>query len=91
LNPLGELPVEEHTLLAARTLLNLNTLLQLLAIIRCFGAASAKDRLDIVSRDAIKPGDIPGPRYLGNRKEIARRDGDHVAGITPPMPMDLTR
>jgi len=40
---------------------------------RCFGAASAKDRLDVVIRDAINAGDIPGPRYLANAKEIARR------------------
>ena len=49
---------------------------------RCFGAASAKDRLDIVIRDAINAGDIPGPRYLANGKEIAKRDGGLVAGIT---------
>lgn len=33
-------------------------------------------------RDAINAGDIPGPRYLANAQEIARRDGDLVAGIT---------
>lgn len=33
-------------------------------------------------RDAINAGDIPGPRYLANGKEIARRDGDLVPGIT---------
>lgn len=33
-------------------------------------------------RDAINAGDIPGPRYLANGKEIARRDGELVAGIT---------
>jgi len=49
---------------------------------RCFGAASAKDRLDVVIRDAINAGDIPGPRYLANGKEMARRDGELVAGIT---------
>jgi septum formation topological specificity factor MinE len=49
---------------------------------RCFGAASAKDRLDVVIRDAINANDIPGPRYLANGKEIARRDGDLVPGIT---------
>jgi len=31
----------------------------------CFGAASAKDRLDVVIRDAINEGSLPGPRYLG--------------------------
>jgi hypothetical protein len=54
----------------------------LLIICRCFGAASAKERLDVVIRDAINAGDIPGPRYLANGKEMARRDGDLVAGIT---------
>jgi hypothetical protein len=44
-----------------------------LIIPRCFGAASAKDRLDVVIRDAINAGDIPGPRYLANGKEMARR------------------
>jgi septum formation topological specificity factor MinE len=53
-----------------------------LTTLRCFGAASAKERLDIVIRDAINAGDIPGPRYLANGKEMARRDGDLVAGIT---------
>lgn len=54
----------------------------MLIIYRCFGAASAKKRLDIVIRDAINAGDIPGPRYLANGQEMARRDGDLVAGIT---------
>ena len=49
---------------------------------RCFGAASAKERLDIVVRDWINAGDIPGPRYLANGKEMAVRDGELVAGIT---------
>lgn len=49
---------------------------------RCFGAASAKKRLDVVIRDAINAGDIPGPRYLANGQEMARRDGALVAGIT---------
>ncbi|KAK7699406.1 hypothetical protein SLS64_011702 [Diaporthe eres] len=44
--------------------------------------ASAKERLDVVIRDAINAGDIPGPRYLANGKELARRDGTLVAGIT---------
>ena len=49
---------------------------------RCFGAASAKKRLDVVIRDAINAGDIPGPRYLANGMEMARRDGELVGGIT---------
>jgi len=53
-----------------------------LMLSRCFGAAAAKDRLDIVLRDAINAGDVQGPRYRANAREIARRDGDLVAGIT---------
>lgn len=33
-------------------------------------------------RDAINAGDIAGPRYLANGKEMARRDGALVDGIT---------
>ena len=50
--------------------------------LRCFGAASAKERLEVVIRDAINAGDIPGPRYRANGKEMARREGELVAGIT---------
>jgi hypothetical protein len=49
---------------------------------RCFGAASAKDLLDVSVRDAVNAGDFPGPRSLANAKEIARPDGDLVPGIT---------
>jgi hypothetical protein len=49
---------------------------------RCFGAAAAKDRLDVVVRDAINAGDIPGSRYLANAREIVRTGGDLVAGIS---------
>lgn len=49
---------------------------------RCYGAASAKDRLDCVVRDAINYGSIPGPRYLANGREIARRGAELTPGIT---------
>ena len=55
---------------------------QILMRDRCFGAASAKKRLDVVIRDAINAGDIPGPRYLANGQEMARRGGELVGGIT---------
>ena len=48
----------------------------------CVGAASAKQRLDVVIRDAINAGEIPGPRYLANGKEIASTGGALVAGIS---------
>ncbi|KAL3454075.1 hypothetical protein BJX65DRAFT_301865 [Aspergillus insuetus] len=78
LGRLGELGVEEHTLLTARSA---RCFLDS-GYTMCFGAASAKRRLDVVVRDAINAGDIPGPRYLANGQEMARRDGDLVPGIT---------
>ncbi|KAL1882873.1 hypothetical protein Daus18300_000511 [Diaporthe australafricana] len=78
LNHLGDLGVEEHTLVtmkSARCFLDSGYTM-------CFGAASAKERLDVVIRDAINAGEIPGPRYLANGKELARRDGILVAAIT---------
>ncbi|TVY73495.1 Uncharacterized protein LSUE1_G005824 [Lachnellula suecica] len=75
---LGKLGFEEHLLLTARSAqCYIDS-----GYTMCFGAASAKDRLDVVIRDKINAGDIPGPRYLANGKEIARRDGDLVASIT---------
>jgi len=54
----------------------------LISTSRCYGAASAKERLDCVIRDAINQGSIPGPRYLANGREIARRGGELTPGIT---------
>lgn len=75
---LGSLDVEEHVLLtmkSAQCFLDSGYTM-------CFGAASAKDRLDVVIRDAINAGDIPGPRYLANAKEIAKPNGELEPGIT---------
>jgi imidazolonepropionase-like amidohydrolase len=36
----------------------------------CMGAATAKPRLDVVIRNAIDSGQIPGPRYLAASQEI---------------------
>ena len=36
----------------------------------CVGAACAKPRLDVVTRNAINAGQIPGPRYLAASQEI---------------------
>lgn len=67
LGALGDLGIEEHTLLTARSAqCYLDS-----GYTMCFGAASAKERLDCVIRDAINEGSIPGPRYLANGKEIA--------------------
>ncbi|OQV00024.1 hypothetical protein CLAIMM_05579 [Cladophialophora immunda] len=75
---LGDVSVEEHVLITVKSALcYLDS-----GYTMCYGAASAKDRLDCVVRDAINRGDIPGPRYLANGREIARRDGELAAGIT---------
>lgn len=78
LDGLGSMPVEEHLLFAiesARTYIDSGYTM-------CLGAASAKDRLDVVCRDAINADRIPGPRYLANGPEIAVTGGALVKGIT---------
>lgn len=78
LDGLGALPVEEHLLFSvesARTYLDSGYTM-------CLGAASAKDRIDVVCRDAIAAGRIPGPRYLANGPEIAVTGGALVKSIT---------
>ena len=66
LGALGGLGVEEHTLLSARSAQCYIDSGYTMA----YGAASAKERLDIAVRDAINEGQIPGPRYLANGKEM---------------------
>lgn len=78
LDGLGTMPVEEHLLFSiesARTYLDSGYTM-------CLGAASAKDRLDVVCRDAINAGRIPGPRYLANGPEIAVTGGALIKSIT---------
>ncbi len=41
----------------------------------CVGAATAKPRLDVVIRNAINSGQIPGPRYLAASQEITVSGG----------------
>ncbi|CUS10800.1 unnamed protein product [Tuber aestivum] len=78
LSALAELGIEEHTLLTMRSA---QCFLDS-GYTMCWGAASAKPRLDVVIRDAINAGDIYGPRYLANGQELAKVDGDLVPGIT---------
>jgi imidazolonepropionase-like amidohydrolase len=78
LDGLGTMPVEEHLLFcieSARTYIDSGYTM-------CLGAASAKDRLDVVCRDAIAAGRIPGPRYLANGPEIAVTGGALIKSIT---------
>lgn len=41
----------------------------------CVGAATAKPRLDVVTRNAISNGEFPGPRYIAGSQEIAHLGG----------------
>ena len=71
LDAIQRMPLEEHMLLvrpSARRYLDSGWT-------SCVGAASAKPRLDVVIRNAINAGQIPGPRYLAASQEItvARR------------------
>ncbi|KAJ7176909.1 hypothetical protein C8R46DRAFT_1077693 [Mycena filopes] len=78
LDSLVHLPLEEHTIFAlksARTFLDCGYTM-------CIGAASARDRLDLVIKHAIHSGDIVGPRFLANSREMAPADGAIIPGIT---------
>jgi imidazolonepropionase-like amidohydrolase len=68
---LGDLPPEEHTLLTAR---NAKLLLDH-GFTSAYSAASAKLRLDIVIRNAIAAGQIPGPRLKACGPEITVTGG----------------
>ncbi len=68
---LGDLPPEEHTLLTAR---NARILLDH-GFTSAYSAASAKLRLDIVIRNAIAAGQIPGPRLKACGPEITVTGG----------------
>ncbi|KAJ7488924.1 hypothetical protein FB451DRAFT_1223293 [Mycena latifolia] len=75
---LTEMPIEEHTIFSlksAQTFLDCGYTM-------CLGAASARERLDIVIKNAIQSGDIVGPRFLANGKEMAPEDGALIGGIT---------
>lgn len=68
---LGDTPPEEHTLAAAR---NARTLLEH-GFTGAYSAASAKLRLDIVIRNAIEAGELPGPRLRACGPEITVTGG----------------
>jgi imidazolonepropionase-like amidohydrolase len=71
LEALGEIPPEEHTLL---TMKHVRLLLDHGFTSIC-SAAAAKPRLDIVVRNAINAGDIPGPRMLAASPEMTVTSG----------------
>ncbi|KAJ7182974.1 hypothetical protein C8R43DRAFT_17880 [Mycena crocata] len=78
LEGLSKMPIEEHTLFSmksAKTFLDCGYTM-------CVGAASARERLDVVIKNAIQGGDIVGPRFLANGKEMAPTGGALIEGIT---------
>jgi imidazolonepropionase-like amidohydrolase len=71
LHSLGDIPPEEHVLLAAR---NARTYLDR-GFTSLNSMAAAKPRLDVVIRNAITAGDIPGPRMLAATPEMTPTAG----------------
>jgi imidazolonepropionase-like amidohydrolase len=66
LGAIQSMPLEEHVLWCAKVA---KRYLQA-GFTSCVGAACAKPRLDVVTRNAIDSGQIPGPRYLAASQEI---------------------
>ncbi|MEQ9642086.1 MAG: amidohydrolase family protein [Alphaproteobacteria bacterium] len=71
LEALGDVPAEEHTL---RTMQNARKFLDQGFTAGC-SAAAAKPRMDVVIRNAINAGDIPGPRMLAATPEMTVSGG----------------
>ncbi|MCC2635832.1 metal-dependent hydrolase family protein [Ramlibacter sp.] len=66
LSAIQTMPLEEHVLWCAKVA---KRYLEA-GFTSCVGAACAKPRLDVVIRNAINSGQIPGPRYLAASQEI---------------------
>ena len=71
LETLGDIPPEEHTL---ETMKYAKKMLDQ-GFTAIFSAAAAKPRLDIVIRNAIDAGDIPGPRMRAASPELTPTSG----------------
>lgn len=65
------MPPEEHILWCVRVA---KRYLEM-GFTSAIGAAAAKPRLDVVLRNAINAGDVPGPRYLAGSQEITSIGG----------------
>src|SRR3954465_12362176 len=77
LDGLGMMPVEEHLLFSVESAKKYIES----GYTMCLGAASAKERLDVVCRDAINAGPIPGPRHPANGPEISVTGGALVTEV----------
>jgi imidazolonepropionase-like amidohydrolase len=71
LKELGEVPPEEHVLITAE---NAKTMLDC-GFTSVYSAASAKWRTEVVIRNAINAGKIPGPRFRAASPEIVATGG----------------
>ncbi len=71
LKDLGELPLEEHTML---TLQNARLMLEA-GFTSLYSAASSKMRLEVAVRNAINAGQFPGPRMRAASPEIVATGG----------------
>lgn len=71
LSSIQKMPPEEHILWCASVAERYLTR----GFTSCVGAATAKPRLDVVIRNAIESGLIPGPRYLAATQEITVQGG----------------
>ena len=71
LQDIQRMPLEEHVLWSAHVA---KRYLEA-GFTSCVGAACAKARLDVVTRNAINEGLIPGPRYLAASQEITVAGG----------------
>ena len=71
LGEIQRMPLEEHVLWSA----NVAKRYLEAGFTSCVGAACAKARLDVVTRNAINEGLIPGPRYLAASQEITVAGG----------------
>jgi imidazolonepropionase-like amidohydrolase len=71
LSAIQMMPAEEHTLWCIKTARKYLDM----GWTSCVGAAAAKPRLDVITRNAINSGDFPGPRFLAGSQEIANLGG----------------
>ena len=71
LDSIQRMPTEEHILWCAHIAKRYLSM----GWTSCVGAATAKPRLDVVIRNAINAGEIPGPRYIAASQEITVQGG----------------
>jgi imidazolonepropionase-like amidohydrolase len=71
LDSIQRMPTEEHILWCAHVAERYLSM----GWTSCVGAATAKPRLDVVIRNAINAGEIPGPRYIAASQELTVQGG----------------